>query len=98
MPSRTTETDLDTALVALADQLRLNAAAIRGMAADASDGDTVDARLKQGLAADLDAAARTLDLLRAALCVSCTLLNVAERITIAAKKAASAADSASGAS
>ncbi len=75
MPTRTAETDLSTALVSLADRLRVDATALRGLALDASDGDTVDGRIKHGLAADLDSAAAGLDALRSALCRPCALLD-----------------------
>ncbi len=86
MPTRTTETDAATALAALADRLRVDATALRGMAHDASDGDSVEGRVKFALAADLDDAAARLDLLRAALCKDCGLIEVAERVTVAEKK------------
>ncbi len=86
MPSRTNETDLGTALAAIADRLRVDATALRGLAHDASDSaDSVDGRVKFGLAGDLDDAAGRLDLLRAALCRGCGLIDVAERVTAAAK-------------
>lgn len=84
MPSRADETDLSTALMALADRLRLDAAALRGIAAEANDGDTLDGRLKGALAADLDDAAARLDLLRAPLCKHCALIGVVDRLDVAA--------------
>ncbi len=86
MPSRSTETDLSTALAALADRLRVDATALRGMALDAADGDTVEGRVKFSLAGDLDDTVATLDTLRAALCKDCGLLDVVTRVTVAAKK------------
>ncbi len=86
MQSRTIETDVDTFLVALADRLRVGAAALRGLAADARDGDTAAGRVKAGLATDLDEVAATLDLLRASLCEHCAVLEVARRLSVAGKR------------
>lgn len=78
MTDRRVETDRSTMLAALADRLRVGAAAIRGMALDALDRTSVEGRTQHGLAADLDDAAARLDVLRGSLCRACANAEVVE--------------------
>ena len=79
-------TDRLTALARLADRLRLHADAVRGAGAEEGVRGSPEARTGAVLAAQLDAAAAEVDLLRAGLCEDCALADVTPRVAVEARR------------
>lgn len=76
-------TDIGTALGALADGLRVRAAAVRGLGAEAGEGrDAHESRVARALAGEIEAAAERLDALGVALCRGCAMRAVREMVVI----------------
>ena len=80
--SEVDRTDLETHLTAFADHLRVYGEALRGMAAEDSDGATIESRVQMDLADRLDVLARRLDRLRTHLCPACRMIEVIERVSV----------------
>ncbi len=75
-------TDATTFFGALASRLRLHGHALHGLAAAEGGIATFEGQVKSEMAADMEAIADYLDLIRHRLCSSCRLLEVIERVSV----------------
>ena len=78
--------ELVTLLGTLSDRLRIQAQALRGMAAENGDPQSLDGRIKSALAGEIGGVAKQIEWLRTRLCPSCRVTEVVASISVDAEE------------